>query len=264
MPSVISWISVALFNVSMLSGLIVAFVYKPSIAYESVQKLTYLVPYGNTFREIHYFSSEAFLVAICLHVVLEILKIKINIEEKSWNYSVLSFLLLFFLMFTGYVLKADLSGLSAGEVSLSLLKQTPLLDVFLPFFEDNSMFVWKFYLWHILFLPILLTYGVYVHVKTLKTRYFIIGLGITIFCMFIFTMPKDVALDSVDIHVQGPWFFRGAENLLMLGVSPFLVDIVIGIPFLLLTLFFYVSHFRKVINYLLLIWLGLYAYFSFI
>ena len=257
MPSLISWISVALFNVSMISGLIVTFVYKPSIAYESVQKLTYLIPYGNTFREIHYFSSEAFLIAVILHVIIEILKIKIYIGEKSWNYSVFAFLVLFFLMFTGYVLKADLSGYSAAEIALSLLKQTPFLDVFLPLFEDNSMFLWKFYLWHILFLPILITYGIYVHVKTFKTKYFIVGLGITIFCMFIFTMPKDIAHETLNIHVHGPWFFRGAENLLMFGVTPLLVDIVIGIPFLLLTLFFYFEQYREVINYLLLIWLGL-------
>lgn len=264
MPFVISWLSVALFNVSMLSGLIVAFVYKPNIAYESVQTLTYLVPYGDFFRQIHYFSSEAFLVAVFLHVILEVLKIKIKIDEKSWNYSVLSLLILLFLMFTGYVLKADLSGISAGEVSLSLLKQTPFLDIFLPLFEDNSMFVWKFYLWHILFLPILLTYGIYIHVKTLKTKYFIIGVGVTILCMIVFVMPKDIPLDTILTHVTGPWFFRGAENLLMLGINPIIVDVVITIPFLLLTLYFYLQNYRVYLNYLLLIWLGLYAYFSFI
>jgi ubiquinol-cytochrome c reductase cytochrome b subunit len=264
MAYVISWLSVALFNVSMLSGLIVAFVYKPDIAYASVQKLTYLIPYGNFFRELHYFSSEAFLVAILLHVILEILKIKINIDQSSWNYSLFALLLLFFLMFTGYVLKADLSGLSAGEVSLSLLKQTPLLDNFLPLFQDNSMFVWKFYLWHILFLPILLTYAVYVHVKDLKTKYFIVGIGITVFCMVVFAMPKDIPLDTVALHVEGPWFFLGAENLLMLGMSPMLVDVVIAFPFLLLIVYYYFKNYRVVINYLLLIWAALYAYFSFI
>lgn len=264
MAFVISWISVALFNVSMLSGLIVAFVYKPDIAYESVQKLTYLIPYGSFFRELHYFSSEAFLVAVLLHVALEIVKIKINIDESSWNYSLLAFLLLFFIMFTGYVLKADLSGFSAGEVSISLLKQTPLLDNFLPLFQDNSMFVWKFYLWHILFLPILLTYAIYVHVKNLKTKYFIIGLGITVFCMIVFTMPKDIPHESISLHVEGPWFFLGAENLLMLGTNPILVDMVIAFPFLLLILFYYFKNYRVLINCLLLIWLVLYAYISFI
>jgi ubiquinol-cytochrome c reductase cytochrome b subunit len=126
------------------------------------------------------------------------------------------------------------------------------------------MFVWKFYLWHILFLPILLSYAIYVHVKTLKTKYFIIGLGVTLLCMVVFTMPKDIPLDTVLTHVTGPWFFLGAENLLMLGISPIAVDMVIAIPFLLLTLYFYMQNYRVVLNYLLLIWLGLYAYFSFI
>lgn len=264
MSFVVSWLSLALFNVSMLSGLIVAFVYKPHIAYDSVQMLTYLVPYGDVFRQLHYFSSEAFLAVILLHVVLEILKLRVKIDANSWNYSVFAFLILFFLMFTGYVLKADLSGISAGEVSLSLLKQTPFLNIFLPLIEDNSLFIWKFYLWHILFLPILLTYAIYIHVKTLKTKYFIVGFGVTIVCMIIFTMPSDIPLDTVLTHVTGPWFFRGAENLLMLGISPMVVDLVIAIPFVFLVLYFYLQNYRVVLNYLLLIWLGLYAYFSFI
>jgi len=41
----ISWLSLALFLVSLFSGLVVMFAYHPSAAYESVQRLTYLIPY---------------------------------------------------------------------------------------------------------------------------------------------------------------------------------------------------------------------------
>lgn len=264
MSFIVSWVCVALFNVSIISGLIVAFVYKPSMAYESVQKLTYIFPYGDTFRELHYFSSEAFLILTLVHIVLELLKRKLNISEASWNYSILALGLMFFLMFTGYVLKADLSGLSAGEVALSLLKQTPLLDTFLPLFKDSSIFVWKYYIWHILFLPIILVYALLVHVKTFKTKYFIVGFGLTILAMIIFKMPNDVPPDAVDIHVTGPWFFRGAENLLMLGIQPVLVDIVMAIPFGLLFVYFYKEKLRRLISFGLILWSALYASFYFI
>jgi len=260
-PFMISWVCVALFNVSMISGLILAFVYKPSVAYESVQKITYIVPYGNLFRELHYFSSEAFLVFTLIHIILELSKSKFNISQSSWNYSILALILLFFLMFTGYVLKADLSGLSAGEVALSLLKQTPFLSNLTFLFEDSSFFIWKFYIWHILFLPIILVYAVYVHVKSFKTKYFIIGLGISVLSMIVFKMPNDVLPSAIDIHVQGPWFFRGAENLLMLGISPVLVNITIAIPFVLLFIYFYKEKFRKFIGFCLILWSALYASF---
>lgn len=263
MAFIISWISVALFNISMLSGLIVAFVYKPSIAYESVQKLTYLIPYGNIFRELHYFSSEAFLVFVCLHLALELAKCSIKIDLNSWNYSVVSLIVLLMLMFTGYVLKADLSGLSAGQVALSLMKQTPFVDTFLPLLEDNTLFIWKFYIWHILFLPLILTYAIYKHITLLQTKYFIVGLGITILLMMVYVMPKDIAFDVDAQNVDGPWFFLGAENLLVKGISPLIVDLVIVFPFCLLFAFYFAKE-KKPINYLLVLWLGAYAYFTFV
>lgn len=266
MPFIISWICVALFNISIISGLIVAFHYKPSLAYESVQKLTYLVPFGDVFRELHYFSSEAFLIFVCLHVILELLKSKLTIGSASWNYSILALIVLFMLMFTGYVLKADLSGLSAGEVALSMLKQTPILEYFLALLQDNSPFIWKFYLWHILFLPIVLVYALLLHVKTFRTKYFIVGLGISIVCMMVFTMPLDIALDTntEGLHVRGPWFFRGAENLLMLGVAPVFVVLTLALPFTLLVVYFYKDSYQKLLKYLLLAWCGVYAILSFI
>ncbi len=264
MAIVISWICLALFNVSMLSGLILAFIYKPFNAYESVQTITYLVPYGNIFRQIHYFSSELFVLFLILHIILELLKLKVKISETSWNYSVLATLVLFFLMFTGYVLKADLNGLSAGEVALSLIKQTPVLEWFIFLFEDNSLFVWKFYIWHILFLPILLAFAIYKHIGKLKTKYFIIALGLTVLVMMIFTMPQDLDINLTLVHVTGPWFFKGAENLLVKGVSTLLVDLVITFPFMLLVTYFYFEKYRKTINYLLLLWTAFYAYLIFI
>ena len=263
MAFVVSWICVALFDISMLSGLIVAFVYKPSLAYESVQKLTYLIPYGNVFRELHYFSSEAFLVFVCLHVALELAKMVVRIELTSWTYSVVSLIVLFMLMFTGYVLKADLSGLSAGHVALSLIKQTPYVDRLLPLLEDSTLFVWKFYIWHILFLPLVVTYAIYKHITVLQTKYFIVGLGITILLMMVYVMPKDIPLDADAQNVDGPWFFLGAENLLVKGISPLIVDLVIIFPFCLLFAFYFVKN-KKLINYLLMLWLGAYAYFTII
>jgi len=258
---IISWLSIALFDVSMLSGLVVAFAYNPNLAYESAQKLTYLIPYGDFFRQMHYFSSEAFLVFLLLHVILELSKLKITLSQSSWNYSLIAFLSVFFLMFTGYVLKADLSGISAGTIALSLLKQTPVLNHFLPFLEDTTSFFWKFYIWHILFLPLLLGYTLYLHAGTLKTKYFIVGLSVSIACMMLFHMPPDIAPDATPLFVHGPWFFRGAENLLKIGVHTLIIDSIMGVLFLLLCLYFYVEKYRLVVNYLLVSWVLCYAYF---
>lgn len=261
MAFMISWVCVALFNVSMLSGLVVAFVYKPSMAYESVQTMTYLIPYGKFFRELHYFSSEAFILFTLLHVILEMIKPHIRIKAFSWHYSVLALLLMFALMFTGYVLKSDLSGFSAGEIAISLIKQTPLLEYILPWIEDKSLFFWKFYIWHILFLPLVLSYAIYKHIDTLKTRYFIIGIGLTLLAMLFFSLPKDVAYHANTTQIHGPWFFWGAENMLAAGIKVWIVDLMILLPFVFLSLYYELTQKRYAIG-LLFVWLWVYAYYS--
>lgn len=263
MAFVISWLCVALFIISMLSGVVVAFVYKPSLGFESVQMLTYIVPYGKLFRELHYFSSEAFFVFTILHLVIEMLRSRMKITTSSWNYSIFAFFLIFALMFTGYVLKSDLSGYSAAQVAISLIKQTPILSDFVVFIEDKSMFFWKFYIWHILFLPLLLAYGTYKHINTLYTKYWLSGLGIAFLCMLVFTMPLDISYDLDIQRLHGPWFFWGAEGMLLLGIPVLVVDLFFVLFFALITSFYFLKQ-RKTILFLLLIWVGIYAYFSFI
>lgn len=264
MPFVISWLSVALFIVSMLSGVVVAFAYKPSIPYESVQMLTYLLPYGKLFRELHYFSSQAFFVFTIFHLVIELLKPGVNkITTSSWNYSIFAFFLLFALMFTGFVLKSDLSGYSAAQIAISMIKQTPFVSNLVVLVEDKSMFFWKFYIWHILFLPLLFAYGIYKHINTLYTKYWLVGLGISFLCMLIFTMPLDTSYDSDIQRIHGPWFFRGAEGMLLLGVPVLVVDFFFILFFAIITSLYFLRE-KTVVLFVLLIWVGIYAYYGFL
>jgi len=259
----VAWLTQALFIVSLLSGLIVAFAYYPSLAYDSVQKLNYIIPFGSFFRQLHYFSSEAFLVSIFLHIVLEISKNGIKISFNSWVYSILALLLALLLMFTGFVLKADQSANAAAQVAFSLIKDTPLLDNFLAFFKDNTVFYWKFFIWHAIFLPLIIIYALFKHVKKLSVSigYFTIALGISLFLSLFLHMPRDIALEEKALHVKGPWFFWGAENLLQIGLNAVSVNLLLLLPFVLL-LSLYRQSSAKIIKILLLIWAFIYAYFS--
>ncbi|MEA2017817.1 MAG: cytochrome b N-terminal domain-containing protein [Campylobacterota bacterium] len=262
----ISWLTQAFFVVSMISGVIVVFAYYPSNAYDSVQKINYIIPFGAFFRQLHYFSSEAFLVILLIHIAIEIYSKKkkdIKISNISWNYSVIALFAVFILMFTGFVLKADQSANAAAQVAFSLIKDTPLLDNFLPLFKDTLNFYWKFFIWHIIFLPLLLAFAIYKHVRKISVdiRYFTIALALTMLMALSIDMPKDIALElSVD-YIQGPWFFWGAEKLLEISWSSLAVNTVLVIPFLLL---FILPQFKysKIVKVLLFLWIMFYAYFS--
>lgn len=263
MSKYISWITQAFFVVSMISGVIIVFVYYPSNAYDSMQKINYIIPFGSFFRQLHYFSSEAFLVTLIVHIAFELYKKDIKISFSSWTYSVVALFAVFILMFTGFVLKADQSANAAAQVAFSLISDTPFLDNFLPLFKDTQVFYWKFFIWHIVFLPLLLAFGVYKHVRKVSVdiRYFTIALAISLLLALAIDMPKDIALELQVDYIQGPWFFWGAEKLLELSWSSLAVNIVLVIPFLLL-LILPSFKYKNILKSLLFIWIVLYAYFS--
>jgi ubiquinol-cytochrome c reductase cytochrome b subunit len=260
----IAWLTQALFFISIASGFVVLFAYYPNSAYESVQKIHYIIPYGYFFRSLHYFSSEAFFVVLLLHIAVELYKKEIKISRTSWSYSIVALLMVALLMFTGFVLKADQSANAAAQVALSLLKETPFLDSLIPLLQDSSLFYWKFFLWHIIFLPLMLTYAIYRHIKKIiaPIEYVTIALAISLLLPLLFVMPKDIALEIEAEHLLGPWFFWGAENLLALGFSPLIVNLSLILPFVLL---FAIRHYKN--NLFLKIaltgWLIAYAALSF-
>lgn len=261
-----SWLTQAFFVVSMISGVIIVFAYYPSNAYDSIQKINYIIPFGAFFRQLHYFSSEVFLIILLIHIAVEIYqKEKINqkISLNSWNYAIFATIIVLLLMFTGFVLKADQSANAAVQIAFSLIKDTPILDNFLPLFKDTLTFYGKFFIWHIIFLPLFLSFSVYKHSNKISVniRYFTIALAVTMLFTLIISMPIDIPLDVNVEHIKGPWFFWGAENLLQLGFNSISVNMILSMPFVFL-FFIYVSKYKNIFKILLLLWLFIYAYFS--
>ncbi len=263
MSRFVSFLTLGLFFVSILSGLVIVFAYHPSIAFESVQKMSFLIPYGGFFRKLHYFSSELFTVVLLGHIALELAKKRIKITKSSWNYSVLGFGMVIVLMFSGFVLKGDLSANGAAEVAFNLIKDTPVLSSILPLFKDNTIFYYKFFIWHILFLPLLLGYAIYRHTEALhvKVEYFSIALGVSILALIDINMPPDINLTQKATTLTSPWFFQGAENLLLKSWSPLGVNLMLFTPFILLFTYIYTKQ-KLLIKALLVLWLIFYAYTS--
>jgi len=243
MSKFISFLTLALFFISLLSGLIIVFAYHPSSAFQSVQKINFLLPYGDFFRKLHYFSSELFTIFLLFHIILELIKKNISIPSSSWNYSVLGFGIIIILMFSGFVLKADLSANGAAQVAFSLIKDTPFLKNLLPLIQDNAIFYYKFFIWHILFLPLILGYAIYKHIDSLeiKIQYLSVAIGVSILALLFLKMPRDIIPGENIENLSSPWFFLGAENLLLKAWSPLFINLILVIPFILLVIHFYIN-----------------------
>jgi len=259
----ISWLTLALFLVSLFSGLVVMFAYHPSAAYESVQKLTYLIPYGAFFRQLHYFSSELLMGFLIAHITMELLKKSITMRPSAWVYGVVGALAVVLLMFSGFVLKADQSANAATQVTFTLMGDTPLLSNLQPLIQDTISFYHKFFIWHIVLLPLLLGYGIYRHIKLLlpQTPYIIIATALSVLTLLLIAMPADIIPNEAVEHLQGPWFFWGAENLLQMELGSWMVTLIMTIPFVLLVLIIFASR-RTLLKFALILWIVFYTIVS--
>lgn len=258
----ISWLSVGFLVVCLFSGIVVTFDYNPNDAFKSVELISYKLPYGLFFRKLHYFSGEAFIVFTLLHVAVEIFKHR-AISKLSYLMGSLALVLGFALMFTGYVLKADLNAVSAGQIALEMIKQTPLLNLALPFFKDTDIFFWRFFLWHILIFPAILLYILKIHCN-IFTKYFLLALAICFIMVYNFPLPKDINPDFTALNVSGPWFFHGAQNLLEFGLPAWFVVFILGLGFLFLVGIRYFENRRAIFIGLFFSWVIFYAVISFI
>ncbi len=261
----ISWICQALFIVALVSGIPLVFAYHPQHAFESVQKITYIIPFGLFFRKLHYFSSELLLIFVIFHVIVELFFSYNKPKAKpDYLFGGLAFVVIVFLMFSGYVLKADQNGQSAALVAQNMIGDNVFLKYLNIFLVDSFSFYWKYFLWHIFFLPFLFFLVIFYHAKKVlpKVGFVSIALAISIISMLFLKMPKDIPFNLTPKHLTGPWFFEGVENMLKMNVN---VDVAILLgffPFVALMFYKNETRFKTVINTLLILWVVFYVTIS--
>ncbi len=260
---VLSWVTQALIIIAIVSGFPLIFFYYPNNAFESIQRITNVIPYGLFFRKLHYFSSELALILIFFHTVYELTISKKPKERYNFIFASVAFFLILLLLYTGYVLKADQAGRAAALVGENILRDSHLLKYISNLVIDEKLFYWRFFLWHIIFLPLLLVIFIYVHAKKIVPHitFLSIALGATLIVLYILNLPQDIPFSTLTHHLKGPWFFQGIENILKLNY-PVDLSIILGLfPFLILPFYPYIKKDKRV-HILLLTWLVFYTYIT--
>ncbi|WP_035588449.1 cytochrome b N-terminal domain-containing protein [Hippea jasoniae] len=263
----ISYLTIGLISISFFSGFALLFFYNPITPLKSVENLTLFSLGGSFFRKLHYFSSEASLILVITHIVIESIKKNPKKSINKNQYIVASFALfiLILLMFTGFVIKADLSGQSAMLVAENIIKKSYLINFLLPLFKDPQNTVFRFYIMHISILPVLFTFLVLKHAKavSLKKEFCSIALAASLILTVILKQPEDIIkIEQTKELLKGPWFFYGAENMLMFNFPVDLVVVIILFPFIILSLYPFLQNNKKILNYTLLAWVLFYGAIS--
>ena len=155
-------ISVFLFLVLIVTGLLLTFFYVPTPgdAFSSIEIVAFQVPFGWLMRNLHYWAAQAVVIVAALHMLRVILTGAYKAPRRA--NTVIGVVLLagaLLLDFTGYVLRWDEGTRWALVVGTNLVKETPLVggalyQVIAGGAEIGAATTLRFYAWHILGLAV--------------------------------------------------------------------------------------------------------------
>jgi len=254
------------------TGILEMFYYipTPDQAAQSIQTISYLVPFGGLIRNLHYWSAQLLLIVTAIHL-LRVVFTGSYAPPRRFNYllGLALFILAIMLDFTGYILRWDQGIQWALVVGTNLIKTIPLIG--------NSLYIVltggtqpglptliRFYAWHIFGLTlaaiILMVWHVFrirrdggiavppPHLRADKERIsrnelirrevlamLLTGAALILFAAFI---PAPIAKPITDITImaggaKAPWFFLWVQQMLKWG-DPFFWGVLV--PLIILAL----------------------------
>ncbi len=166
-------LSTWLFLFETITGLILMIWYTPSPqqAYSDMIRLLSNVPFGQFMRDLHRLGAEAMVAIVTLHMVRTYLTGSYKAPRQfTWFTGVILFVVTLFLSFSGYLLPWDQLAYWAVTIGTSMAEAIPpsivgetmnLLARGAPDIGANGLL--RFYLLHVLFLPLLLFLFFFVH-----------------------------------------------------------------------------------------------------
>ncbi len=202
--------------ISVLSGVLVALQYDPATPFYSVSTLDLLVPFGAYLRSLHFYSSQLFFL-FCICHLIGIFDEAQDMFFKQWVMLSLSLPVALLVLFTGYVLRADATGFSAGMIAESILLAIPgigkNINDLLFSITDNGMK--RIYINHIIAFGLLWGWMVWGHVKKYRVSFYRNTLLTTLILSFSLFVAAPFEPDHLGVtYIAGPWFFLGLQELL--------------------------------------------------
>ncbi len=210
-----AWSLISLY-ISLASGIVVGLQYEYATPFFSTTSIDLIVPFGHFFRSLHFYSSQFFFFLTCFHLVA--------IYNKSQSYTSFEWMrlvtitpVILLLLFTGYVLRGDNTGASAGAIAENIVEAIPGIGTSLNslLFSISQSGLRKVYLHHVITLDIVLLMLGWTHFRTyrIKVRNQLVPILVMILFSVIITAPLEPEQLGIT-YISGPWFFLGLQELL--------------------------------------------------
>jgi quinol-cytochrome oxidoreductase complex cytochrome b subunit len=164
-------VSVFLFVIQVLTGILLLFYYKGSadLAYESIQFIMSKVQFGWLVRSIHAWSANLFIFSLFIHMFSVFFeKSYRQPREMTWLSGMLMFFLALFFGFSGYLLPWNQLAFFATKVGTDIAGAVPVigdpLKIFLRGGDDvTGATLSRFFGFHVALLPGIFTLLLAVH-----------------------------------------------------------------------------------------------------
>jgi quinol-cytochrome oxidoreductase complex cytochrome b subunit len=161
----------ALFSILTITGLILMFLYVPSVerAYWSIKDLEFVVPYGWFIRDLHRIAAQLMVATVFIHLMRVFLtgayknseKITGSYRPLNWWIGLALLLITMMLSYTGYLLPWDQLALWAITIGDHIALSAPLVGSAVSrvliggtIIDQNTLIRW--YVAHVFFLPVLI------------------------------------------------------------------------------------------------------------
>ena len=260
-----AWSLVCLY-ISLVSGILVALQYDPVSAYYSTAAMDLLVPFGQYFRSLHFYSSQFFFLLAIIHLIA-VFHSTDSYTTAQWSRLIATLPVVLLLLFTGYILRADSTGASAGAIAEAILMDIPLFGPAInsALFSITDHGMQRVYVTHIITFDLLWLALAWEHLRRYRIRItdYLPAAGLVLLFSVFIAAPIDPEKLGVS-YISGPWFFLGLQELLRY-LPPLIAGFIFPASFI-FALFLARKHLRffKSTIIFLLIWLLLYLVLSFL
>ena len=177
----LGWFSVFFFTVETFTGIILMLFYAPTPerAYGDMLHIIGNVPYGLFMRDLHRLGAEGMVAVVVLHMLRVFFTGSYKGPRKfTWFTGVVLLLVTLFLSFSGYLLPWDQLAYWAVTIGTSMAEAAPLFGREVNLLLRGAIDIWaggllRFYLLHVLLLPLLAIIVISIHYYKVAREHFI-------------------------------------------------------------------------------------------
>ena len=208
-------LALSMFGMVLLSGIILAVPFDVSSPYLSVSNLMIGNPWAALTRNIHYWSSQFFLILSLIHLYDHFhAKDKIGLKPGVAIRLSLGVLIIFLAMISGFLLKGDADSQQARLILQTLAERIPLIGKSLAYsLLGNTESYQLIYVHHIATFTVFIGIIMVEHSRKFwpSALDFVISFFSVLALSIFFSAPLH---DNMNPTVKGPWYFVGFQEIL--------------------------------------------------